>query len=58
MSPLTRQTDYTISFEDLLKKDNSFKIYHINIQSLAIDLLKVEKGITNPILCDIFQQGL
>ena len=42
------------SFEDLLKKDNSFKIHHKNIQSLGIELFKVEKGIANPILCDIF----
>ena len=46
--------DYITSFEDLLKKDNSFKIHHKNIQSLAIELVKVEKGIANPILCDIF----
>ena len=46
--------DYTTSFEDLLKKDNSFKIHHKKIQSLAIELFKVEKGIANPILCDIF----
>ena len=42
------------SFEDLLKKDNSFKIHHKNIQSLAIEIFEVEKGIANPILCDIF----
>ena len=43
-------SDYITSFEDLLKKDNSFKIHHKNIQSLAIALFKVEKGIANPIL--------
>ena len=46
--------DYITSFEDLLKKDNSFKIRHKNIRSLAIELLKVKKGIANPILCDTF----
>ena len=46
--------DYITSFKDLLKKDNSFKIHHKNIQLLAIELFKVEKGIANPILCDIF----
>ena len=46
--------DYITSFEDLLKKNNSFKIHHKNIQLLAIELFKVEKGIANPVLCDIF----
>ena len=46
--------DYITLFEDLLKKGNSFKIYNKNIQSLAIELFEVEKGIGNPILCDIF----
>ena len=46
--------DYITSFEDLLKKDNSFKIHHKNIELLAIELFKVKKGIANPILCDIF----
>ena len=41
---------YITSFEDLLKKDNSFKIHHKSIQSLAIELFKVEKGIANPLL--------
>ena len=46
--------DYITSFEDLLKRDSSFKIHHKNIQSLATELFKVKKGIANPILCDIF----
>ena len=45
--------NYITSFEDLLKKDNPFKIHHENIQSLAIKLFNVEKGIANQILCDI-----
>ena len=43
--------DYITSFEDLLKKDNFFKIHHKNIQLLAI---KVKKGIANQTLGDIF----
>ena len=48
--------NYISSFEDLLKKDKSFKIYHKNILSLArtsepLELFKVENGIANPILC-------
>ena len=46
--------DYITQSEDLLKKDNSFKIHHKNIQPLAIELSKVKKGVVNPILCDIF----
>ena len=46
--------DYITSFEDLLKKDNAFKIQHKNIQSVAMELFKVEKGTANPFLCDIF----
>ena len=49
-----KKKNYVTPFEDLLKKGNSFKIHHKNIQSLAIELFKVEKGIANPILCDIF----
>ena len=50
--------DYISSFEDLLKKDTSFKIYQKNIQSLAIELFKVEIGIANPNLCDIFPRSI
>ena len=46
--------DYISSFQDLLKKGNSFKTHHKNVQSFAIELFKVEKGIANPILYDIF----
>ena len=46
--------DYTTSFEDLLMQDNSFKIHHKNIESLAIELFEVEKGLANPILFDTF----
>ena len=45
--------DYITSFEDLLKKDNCFKIHNKNIHLLAIELSKVKKRIANPILCDV-----
>ena len=46
--------DYSSSFIDLLKKDNAFSIHHRNIQSLAIELFKIRKGISNTIISDIF----
>lgn len=38
-----------------LKKDNPFRIYHRNIQSLAIELFKVRNNILNRIMGDIFE---
>ena len=35
--------DYITFFQDLLKKDNSFKIHHGNIQSLAYNFPKSRK---------------
>ena len=45
---------YITLFEDLPKKDNSFKNPLKKIQSLARGLFKVETGIANSILYDIF----
>ena len=47
--------DYTSSFEDLLKRDKSVTIHHRNIQSMAMELFKVKKNLSNSILCNIFQ---
>ena len=47
--------DNESSFENLLKKDNSVCIHHKNIQSLAIELFKVENNLSNTIMCDIFE---
>ena len=37
--------DYTSSFDDLLAKDNSFKIHQRNLQKLAIEIFKVKSKI-------------
>ena len=47
--------DNISSFEELLKKDQSICIHHINIQSLAIELFKVKNNLSNRIMCDIFE---
>ena len=44
---------YTSSFDDLLAKDNSFKIHQRNLQKLAIEIFKVKKGIASAIMNDI-----
>ena len=47
--------DNISSFEELLKKDKSFCIHHRNIQSIAIELFKVKRNLSNWIMCDIFE---
>ena len=47
--------DNISSFEDLLKSDKPFTIRQRNIQSLAIDLVKVKGNISKNIMFDIFQ---
>ena len=42
-------------FEDLLEKDKSFTIHQENIQSLAIELFKIEEILSNNIMYAIFQ---
>ena len=46
--------DYNSSFKDLLKKDNSVCIHHRNIQSLAVELVKVKENLSNTTMSDIF----
>ena len=45
---------YALSIEDLLKKDKSVCTHHRNIQSLAVELLKVTENLSNIIMSDIF----
>ena len=44
-----------ITFEELLEKGGSYFIHHKNIQSLAIELFKINTNLSNNIMYDIFQ---
>ena len=46
--------DRISSFQDLLDKDNSFTVHHFNIQSLAIEMIKVTNNIATTIIGDLF----
>ena len=46
--------DQISSFQELLDKDNSFTVYHFNIQSLAIEIFKVINNIAVTIIDDLF----
>ena len=45
-----------LSFDNLLKKGGPFTIHHRNIQTLSIELFKVENGLPNEILSNIFEK--
>ena len=42
--------DRSSSFENLLKKDNTFSIHHRNIQALATEMFKVKNNIVPEIM--------
>ena len=44
------------SYVDLLVKDKSFTVYQRNIQSLAIELFKVRRNLSNMIMCNILKK--
>ena len=46
--------DYTRTFDELLLKDNSFRIHHRNLQKLAIEIFKVKLGLASEIMKNIF----
>ena len=46
--------DYTSTFDELLLKDNSFRIHHRNLQKLAIEIFKVKLGLAPEIMKNIF----
>ena len=48
--------DYTSSFEELLRKDNSVTIHQGNIQLLAIEMFKVVKALGPEIIRSLFDR--
>ena len=48
--------DYTISFEDLLLRDESVSIHHRNLQKVAIELFKVKNGLCPRFISRLFCQ--
>ena len=46
--------DYTSSFDELLLKDNSFRIHYRNLQKLAIEIFRVKLGLVPKIMKNIF----
>ena len=47
--------DNTLSFEELLGKDNSYTVHERNLQYLAIEIFKVKMNLSPEIMADIFQ---
>ena len=46
--------DYTSSFDELLLKDNSFRIHHRNLQKLEIEIFTVQLGLAPKIMKNVF----
>ena len=46
--------DYTSSFDELLFKDNSFRIDHRKLQKLATEIFKVKLGIVPDVMKNVF----
>ena len=47
--------DYISSFDDLLVKDNSFRIHYTNLQKLAVKIFKVKINVVPEVMKDIFR---
>ena len=50
--------DYTSSFADLLKRDNSLTFHHRNIHQVAIEMFKVKHDISPPFMKEIFVHNI
>ena len=49
--------DYSSSFAELLKVDNSFTIHHYNIQTLCIELYKVYNNLSQTVFSELFTKN-
>ena len=45
--------DYSSTFEELLKKDNSMTFHHKNIHQVAIEMFKVKHNLSPPFMKEI-----
>ena len=55
LSLLIVYKDNYSSYVDLLAKDKSFTIHQRNVRSLAIELFKVKRNLSNVIMCNILK---
>ena len=47
--------DYTSSFKELLKKDNSVTVHQKNLQVLATEIFKTKSGLNPEIMQEVFK---
>ena len=48
--------DVTLSFEELLRKDNAFCVHHRNLQKLATEMYKVKNNLSPTIMKHVFPE--
>ena len=46
--------DYTSSSDELVLKDNSFRIHHHNLQKVTFEIVKLKLGLAPEIIKDVF----